>query len=597
MSEYRYVAYAEGVVSGAIQTNRLVRLAAVRFLRDLEEGPGRGLRFDEVAAAHVIDFFRVFLRHWKGEWAGEPVILEPWQEFIVGNLFGWMVEADDTSASERRRFRVGYVEVPRKNGKTLLVAGIGDYLLVADGEPGAEIYTAATKRDQARIAHRDAVMMVKRSPALRKVVTVQRDKLVVDETGSVFLPLGRDADTMDGLNVHGAIVDELHAHKTRDVWDVLETATGARRQPMMLGITTAGYSRQSLCWELHEYTEKVLTGVVQDDSWFGIIYGIDEGDEENWEDERLWYVANPNLGVSKRIDDMRRLAMKAKEQPAALNAFLRLHLNVWTQSETRWMKPEVWRACGEASLGPTGGRRVTDPPGSVADPPGSGGGYGEVRRWLEEVLAGRVCYAGLDLSTTTDITSLYYCFPPREDGERYVLLGRNFIPEMNIRERSRRDRAPYEAWARAGLVIPTPGDWVDYDRVLATLMADGERFRIKEVAFDPWNAAAIVQRMQEEGFEVVEFRQGYRTMSPAMKDFERMVLAREVYHGGDPVLAWAVDNVVAEMDAAGNVKPSKAKSSERIDPFVAALMATARAVLGGGGGGRSVYEERGILVL
>jgi len=581
MSEYRYLAYAEGVVEGRVPAGRWVRLAATRFLRDLEEGPGRGLRFDEGAAAHVIDFFRVFLRHWKGEWAGEPVILEPWQEFFVANLFGWMMAADDASATERRRFRVGYGEVPRKNGKTLLAAGIGDYLLVADGEPGAEVYTAATKRDQARIAHRDAVMMVKRSPALRKLVTVQRDKLIVAETGSIFVPLGRDADTMDGLNVHGAIIDELHAHKNRDVWDVLETGTGARRQPLMLGITTAGYSRQSLCWELHEYTEKVLSGVVEDDSWFGIIYALDEDDVDNWEDERLWYAANPNLGVSKKVEDMRRLALKAQEQPAALNAFLRLHLNVWTHSETRWMRPEVWRACGEAPLGP----------------PAGGGGYGAVREELEEMLAGRGCYAGLDLSTTTDITSLYYCFPPREEGERYVLLGRNFIPEANVRERSRRDRAPYEAWMRAGVVIATPGDWVDYERVLATLIADAERFDVREVAFDPWNAAAIVQRMQEAGFEVVSFRQGYRTMSPAMKDFERMALGRELYHGGDPVLAWAVDNVVVEMDAAGNIKPSKAKSSERIDPFVAALMATARAVLGGGSGGRSVYEERGILVL
>ncbi|MBK8211607.1 MAG: terminase large subunit [Rhodospirillales bacterium] len=272
-----------------------------------------------------------------------PVHLEPWQEFYLGTLFGWR-RADGT-----RRFRTSYLEVARKNGKSTMLAGVGLYLLVADGEPGAEIYTAATKRDQARIIFLESQRMVRQSPDLRGVVAAFKDNLSVASTFSKYEPVGRDSDTLDGLNVHAGLVDELHAHPTGEMWDVLETGTGSRRQPLMATVTTAGSNRQSICYQFHDYTEKVLAGVVEDDAWHGLIYSLDRdpvtGELEDWEDERAWRKANPNLGISKKAGDLRDKARKAKVMPSRLNVFLQKELNIWTQASTRWIDPERWRAC------------------------------------------------------------------------------------------------------------------------------------------------------------------------------------------------------------------------------------------------------------
>src|SRR5512139_2470424 len=287
--------YIDDVVAGRVSACHWVQQAAQRHIDDLEHGAERGLHFDQDAAEHVLKFFTI-LRHSKGEWAGRLIELEPWQQFLLWTLFGWK-RADGT-----RRFRTAYIEVARKNGKSTMGAGIGLYLLAADGEPGAEIYSAATKRDQARITHLEAVRMVRSSPMLKRRIRTFRDNLNIEGTASKFEPLGADADTTDGLNIHGAIVDEIHAHKTREMWDRLDTATGARRQPLMFGITTAGYDRQSLCWTLNEYSKKVLDRVIDDDTFFGLIYTLDEGDD--WQDEKTWIKANPNLNVSKKIDDL-----------------------------------------------------------------------------------------------------------------------------------------------------------------------------------------------------------------------------------------------------------------------------------------------------
>jgi phage terminase large subunit-like protein len=300
----------------------MVRLACERHLDDLAEGAGRGLRFDLAAARHAIEFFG-FLRHSKGEWAGQTFELAPWQAFIVGALFGW--KRNDGL----RRFRTAYCAVPRKNGKSSIAAGIGLYLLVADREQGAEVYSAATSRDQARIVFDEAKRMVASSPALRRRVDMLINNLHVAPTNSRFMPLSSDSSTMDGLNVHGAIIDELHAHKTRNVVDVLETATGARRQPLLFEITTAGYDRHSICFEHHDYSLKVLQGIVRDDAWFAVIAGAEEGDD--WTDPEVWRKANPNLGRSVKEDDLRRKAEKAIALPGAQNAFRRMHLNEWTE--------------------------------------------------------------------------------------------------------------------------------------------------------------------------------------------------------------------------------------------------------------------------
>lgn len=549
--------YIDDVVAGRQVACKWVRLAAARHLSDLETGVARGLRFDEQAARVAVAFFSL-LKHSKGEWAGRPVTLEPWQQAIIWIVFGWK-RADGT-----RRFRTVYEEVARKNGKTTKAAGVGLYLFLADGEPGAEIYTAATKRDQARIAHSEATRMVKASPQLRKLVGIFKDNLHVEETASKFEPLGADADTMDGLNVHGAIIDELHAHKTRDTWDKLETATGSRRQPLVFAITTAGFDRQSLCWQLHEYTEKVLSGVVEDDSFFGIVFTLDEGDD--WQDESNWIKANPNLGVSKKLDDMRRKAKRAAEMPAALNAFLRLELDVWTQSETKWVNLEHWQACGQAVN--------------------------------EAGLRGRTCYGGLDLSSTTDLTAWVLVFPPEAAEDAYQVLCRFWVPEDSILERSRRDRVPYDAWVRQGFITATPGNVVDYDFVLAQVDEDLGTFDLRQVAFDRWGAAKLQTQLMELGDEdfLVGFGQGFASMSPPMKELEKLILGHGLAHGNNPVLTWMADNLVAAEDPAGNIKPDKGHSRERIDGMVALIMALDRAIRQTGGG-KSVYEERGILTL
>lgn len=549
--------YVRDVLDGTIPTCRWVRLACERHLRDLESGSDRGLHFDPGAAALVIAFFSQ-LKHSKGEWAGQTIRLEPWQQFILWTLFGWK-RVDGT-----RRFRTSYLEVARKNGKTTMAAGVGLYLLLADGEPGAEIYSAATKRDQARLSHAEATRMAKASGPIRQMVRVFKDNIHIPDTASKFEPLGADSDTMDGLNVHAALVDEVHAHKTRDTWDVLETGTGARRQPLMFAITTAGFDRQSLCWQLHEYTEKVLDGIIEDDTFFGVIYGIDE--EDDWQDERVWVKANPNLGVSKKPDDLRRKAMRAREMPSALNAFLRLELDVWTQSETKWMNMEHWRQCGQA-----------------VDAAG---------------LRGRVCYAGLDLSSTTDITALLLVFPPEVDDDLVQVLCRFWIPEESMRERVHRDRVPYDVWVRQGYITATPGNVVDYDYVLTQIDEDMQAYGLEEIAFDRWGATKIQTDLTELGGPdfMVQFGQGFASMSGPMKELEKLVLQHRIAHGNNPVLTWMADNLVAREDPAGNIKPDKEKSREKIDGMVALIMGLDRA-LRHTGGGRSVYEDRGLEVV
>jgi len=442
-----------------------------------------------------------------------------------------------------------------------MAAGVGLYLLLADGEPGAEIYSAATKRDQARLSHAEATRMAKASGPIRQMVRVFKDNIHIPDTASKFEPLGADSDTMDGLNVHAALVDEVHAHKTRDTWDVLETGTGARRQPLMFAITTAGFDRQSLCWQLHEYTEKVLDGIIEDDTFFGVIYGIDE--EDDWQDERVWIKANPNLGVSKKLDDLRRKAMRAREMPAALNAFLRLELDVWTQSETKWMNMEHWRLCGQA-----------------VDAQG---------------LRGRVCYAGLDLSSTTDITALLLVFPPEVDDDLVQVLCRFWIPEESMHERVHRDRVPYDVWVRQGYITATPGNVVDYAYVLAQIDEDMQAYGLDEIAFDRWGATKIQTDLTELGGPdfMVQFGQGFASMSGPMKELEKLVLQHRLAHGNNPVLTWMADNLVAREDPAGNIKPDKEKSREKIDGMVALIMGLDRA-LRHTGGGRSVYEDRGL---
>jgi phage terminase large subunit-like protein len=552
---FSYDDYVSDVLSGRVLACKWVRLACERHKRDIEESHETGFYFDHKAAKIAIAFFK-YLKHWKGEWNGQAIELSDWQQFIVGSLFGWK------RPDGFRRFRTAYIEVPRKAGKTTMAAGIGLYLMLADGEAGAEIYSAATKKDQAKISHNDAKMMLERSPQLSKLAKIYRDNLSSIELASKFEPLGRDADSLDGLNIHGAICDEVHAWPHRDLWDVLQTATGSRRQPLMLAITTAGFNRQSFCWNMHDYSTKILEKIHKDDSFFGIIYTLDDGDD--WENPETWAKANPNLGISKKLDDIQRLANQAKLMPEALNSFLRLHLNVWTQAETSWVNGEKWAECG-------------------------------IVKYTEDSLKGRVCFAGLDLSTTTDISALVYVFPPLRGEKGYKVIPRFFIPANNIRERVKRDRVPYDMWLKQGLVIATPGDVIDYDFIIEHVKKDGKVFKIKEIAFDRWGAVSISTQLSGAGFQMVQFGQGFASMSAPMKELEKIMLTGELQHNDNPVLSWMAHNVVARIDPAGNIKPDKEASTEKIDGIVSLIMGLDRAMRAGNAS--SVYQSRGVLTL
>jgi phage terminase large subunit-like protein len=553
--------FCDAVLSGVRPVGSLVLLAVQRHRRDLTEGAARGLRFDANSAQHAIDFFG-FLRHSKGEWAGTPFVLADWQTFVIAMIFGWR-RADGT-----RRFRDAYVEIPRKNGKSTLAAGVGLYLFFADGEQGAEVFTAATKRDQARIVHEEAVRMVKASPLLRSRIGSVRDNLHVKATNSKFEPLGADDDTMDGLNVHAAIVDEYHAHKNSGVFDKLNTATGARQQPLMFTITTAGANKaKSPCGQKNEYCQRVLLGTVEDDDTFAFIATIDEKDD--WRDERVWAKANLNLGTSAKLDDLRRKARVAMEMPGAQNSFRRLHLNQWTEQSERWIDLEVWDSCA-----------------------------GEIEaRELPEFLMGRVCYGALDLASTRDICALTLWFPPTDDETAGYLVPWLFVPNENILERDRKDRTTYSAWRDNEWLVATPGNITDYEFIRSTVHEVAERYQLEQVAYDRWNATQLVTQLTDDGIDMVPFGQGFASMAAPTKSFEAKVVGRTLAHGGHPVLRWMAQNVSIRLDPAGNMKPDKSTSGEKIDGIVAAIMAIGIAELQASDSTSSVYDHEDLKVL
>jgi phage terminase large subunit-like protein len=511
--------------------------------------------FDERAASVAVAFFERVLRHSMGEWAGQPFILQPWQRQLVRDVFGWK-RPDGT-----RRYRKVYLEIPRKNGKSTLAAGLALYLLFADGEPGAQVFAAAVDREQASIVFDEARRMVMQSPLLSSQAEVYKGSIIVPSTDSVFKVLSADAFSQHGLNAHAVIFDELHAQPGRELFDTLWTAQGARRQPLFVMITTAGYDRESVCWEQHEYARQVRDGIIDDPEWYVAIYAADEHDD--WTSPETWRKANPNLGVTVKLDYLAAEAKRAEQVPAYQNTFRRLHLNQWTQQESRWLDIRAWDACS----GPV-------------DP-----------------ALGAECYAGLDLASTSDIAALVLVFPQR-DPEHYYFLPRFYIPAENIVERARRDRVPYDAWMRDGLLVATPGNVVDYDYIVRDIVELGKRYRIKEIAYDRWGAFQISQQLAREGFAVVEFGQGFASMSAPTKELLRLVMDRRISHGGNPILRWMADNVVVSTDPAGNAKPNKQKSRDKIDGIVAGIMALDRAMRrGGAASASSVYEERGALVI
>lgn len=551
--------YAHDVLDGKILACKWVKLACQRYFDDREHGHERGLYFNEASAQHRIDFYR-FCRHSKGKWAGQVLEPSPWQVFIQWNLFGWK-NADGT-----RRFRTVYEAVARKAGKSTDLSSTGLYLAFFDGEEGAEVFTAATKYEQACIIHSEATRMVKTSAMLRDRITIFKNTLTRPEHNQKFIPLGQDSKTSDGLNVHAALIDEYHAHPDAGMYDVLKSGMGSRSQPMTYVITTAGFEKNCPCFEMEERAKRILDGSEVDDTFFAIIYTLDEGDD--WTDPANWIKANPNLEVSVYLKNLEDDFKEAFSIPSKQNNFRTKHLNEWTEAQTRWITADKWNLNNTA-----------------VD---------------EHGLAGRMCFGALDLSTTTDLTAWVLCFPPDGPEDKYKFLYRFFIPQDGLHERTIREKFDYESMVRKGFITATPGNVVDYDFISAQILADAKTFDLKEIAFDPWNSTSVVNDIQKELGEIcVEFRQGFASMSPACKDFERKVLGCELATGGNPVMNWMIACAETTTDPAGNiklVKPDRGRTGKHIDGVVASVMALARAV-NANKQEASMYETEGLLIL
>ncbi len=512
--------------------------------------------FDETKAQRAVEFIRC-LKHTKGRWRGQPFDLLPWQETIIRDVFGTVKE------DGYRQYNTAYVEIPKKNGKSELAAGVALYMTCGDNEWGAEVYGCASDRQQASIVFDVAVDMVEQCPALKKrikpVMSVKR--LVYKPTNSFYQVLSAEAYTKHGLNVHAVIFDELHSQPNRELFDVMTKGSGdARTQPLFFLITTAGTDRHSVCFEQHQKAEDILCGRKIDPTFYPVIYGA--SDDADWTSEEVWYQANPSLGHTIDISKVRNACLSARDNPAEENIFRQLRLNQWVKQSTRWMQMEKWDACG-----------------FPVD---------------ERELLGRECYGGLDLSSSIDITAFVLVFPPRDDTEKYIFLPYFWIPEENMVRRVRRDHVPYDVWEKQGFLETTEGDVIHYGFIENFIDNLGKKFHIKEIAFDRWGAVQMVQNLEGLGFTVVPFGQGFKDMSPPSKRLMELVLERNVAHGGHPVLRWMMDNIFVRTDPAGNIKPDKEKSTEKIDGAVAAIMALDRAVRHGGSTG-SVYDERGIL--
>lgn len=428
------------------------------------------------------------------------------------------------------------------------------------------IPTHNTKHDQALIVWSEAMRMVRATPALSERIQVFKNNLSRLEKYQKYEPLGADEDTLDGLNVHGVVIDELHAHKTRGVFDLMETGTSARRQPMLFAITTAGtdQSAASICWEQHVYAEQVLRKIIADDTYFAFIASMDEGDD--WQDERNWFKANPNLGVSKKLDYMQDQARKAKNMPAKLNSFLRLDLNKWTQQVSRWIDMLLW----DANAGPP------------ID---------------EEALRGRLCYGGLDLSSVSDLTAWVLMFPDPVVTDRITIVPRLWCPEARLHDDTRNQyRDQYQAWARDGWLLTTPGNAIDYDTIKAQILEDAQHFQLQEVAVDRlFQGYQLSMQLADEGLTVAACGMGFMSMAGPCKEFERRLLEKQLHHGGHPVLKWMANNVAVREDPAGNLKPDKASSQGKIDGIIGILLALDRAMRHTTT--TSVYESRGLLTL
>jgi phage terminase large subunit-like protein len=476
------------------------------------------------------------LTHTKGKYAQQTFDLRPWQKSIVQKLF-------KAKKNGERQYRTCLLMLPRKNGKSEMAAAVALYGLLADGEIGAEVYSAAADKDQAALVFNVAAQMVRNDPYWNsqcEIVDSQK-RIVYRKTGSFYRAISAEAYSKHGFNASMVIYDELHAAPNRELWDVLTTSMGARVQPLVFAISTAGYDRNSILWELYSHAKNVERQPDLDPTFLPLIF--EAPIDADWTDEAVWKAANPALDDFRSIEEMRIAAQRAKSIPAQQNTFRRLYLNQWTEQDERWLDMALWDGCA----------------GSVD----------------VAALQGRECYAGLDLASTRDVTAFVMVFPDGEGG--YDVVPHFWVPADSLAGRVKRDRVPYDQWRDAGVMHVTDGNVCDYDRVRADIMELSEQFDIREIAYDRWGATQLVTQLQADGAECIPLGQGFASMSAPTKELDKLILGRQIRHGGHPVLRWMAGNVAVEQDAAGNLKPSKKKSTERIDGIVALVMAIDRA--------------------
>lgn len=517
-----------------------------------------GSHYDKEAADFAVTFIEQ-LSHTKGKWAGKPFTLLPWQEQIIRDIFG-VLKADGN-----RQFTTAYIEVPKKNGKSEIAAAVAIFLLYADGEASPEVYGAAADRGQASIVFDVAKQMVMQNKTLSGVSKIlgANKRITCGYNNGFYQVLSAEVGTKHGLNVSGLVLDEVHAQPNRRLYDVLTKGSGdAREQPLYFLITTAGTDRNSICYELHQKALDIIEGRKIDHTFYPVIYGA--GEDEDWTDPEVWKKANPSLGETIKIEKVMDACEQAKQNPAEENTFRQLRLNQWVKQSVRWMPMDKFDACA-FPVSPT-------------------------------ELEGRVCYGGLDLSSTTDLTSFVLVFPPEDEEDKYYILPYFWVPEDTLEQRVRRDHVPYDLWEKQGYLQTTEGNVLHYKYIEQFIEKLGEKYNIREIAFDRWGATELVQNLEDMGFTVAAFGQGFKDMSPPSKEMFKLVLEGRVAHGGHPVLRWNFDNIFIRTDPAGNIKPDKEKSTERIDGAVATIMALDRAIRCGLDSGESVYDTRGLVV-
>ena len=519
----------------------------------------KGTYYDKAKADNAVDFINS-LCHVHGEWAGKPFNLMKWQDKIVRDIFG-TVKADGN-----RQYNTAFIFTPKKNAKSELAAAVALYLLCADGEYGAEIYGCAADKNQAGIIFKTASQMVRLKPALAKRIKVNEanKRLIYPMMNSFYQVMSADVPSKHGINAHGVIFDELLAQPNRELYDVMTKGAGdARRQPLNFILSTAGTDKRSICYEVYQKAKDILEGRRDDPTFYPVIYGADPKD--NWEDEKIWKKANPSLGVSIVMDKLRQAYESAKGNPVEEKLFRQLRLNIWSEETARWLPIEIWNELAED--------------------------------YDEYDLRDKICYGGLDLSSTTDITAFVLMFPPDDPNGKYKVLPYFWIPMANMDKRIKRDHVQYDSWQTMGYVMTTEGSVVDYGTVEDFIKSLGQKFEIRQIAMDRWNGTATAQRLEKAGFTMIEFGQGFRSMTYPTKELMRLILDKKIAHNGNDALNWMLENMVVKTDEAGNVKPDKAKSTERIDGAVALIMALDIALKGGGEPEGSIYDNRGILVI